>query len=65
MQPTKQMTTDEKLVAIIKSRIFEIKANLDKVKYADEAEMLQNALNNNCTWLLSMGGSLDEVGVKL
>ncbi len=61
MQPTKQMTADEKLVAIIKSRIFEIRAKLDKCKYADEAEMLQDSLNNNITWLISLGHNVDEV----
>jgi hypothetical protein len=61
MQPTKQMTADDKLVAIIKSRIFEIKSKLDKCKYRDEAEALEDALNNNITWLISLGHNVDEV----
>ena len=60
------MTTvsNEVLVNQIKARIFELKEKLKTTTNRQDRGSIQNAIANNCGWLIEMGVSLDIPELK-
>lgn len=56
---TKNISTEDKLIALVKTRVIELRTQLKNVTNAKEKYSLQQAIASNCGWLLTLGCSLN------
>lgn len=59
MSKPSKVSNDE-FVNLIRTRMFEIRTELAKVKKPEERARLKEALLNNCAWLISLGYVVDK-----